>query len=103
MHVKFGDKTRQTKEKALRIIDFKPQTSPSDCIFKKNKILKISDFVKYKYSLFVIKSLRQENVVIFNNMFTPLNLKTTITTLVLLSTIFLIYLRSKHVFMRITP
>ena len=27
-------------EKALRIIDFKPQTSPSDCIFKENKILK---------------------------------------------------------------
>ena len=58
MHVKFGDKTRQTKEKALRIIDFKPQTSPSDCIFKKNKILKISDFVKYKYALFVRKSFK---------------------------------------------
>ena len=33
------------QQKALRIIDFKPQTSPSDCIFKENKILKISDFV----------------------------------------------------------
>ena len=81
--MKFGDKTRQTatlksyyvyKKKALRIIHFKPQTSPSECIFKKNKILKISDFVKYKYALFVRKSLRQENEVIFNNMFTPLNL-----------------------------
>ena len=83
MHVKFGDKTKQTttlksyclQEKALRIIDFKPQASPSECIFKKNKILKILDFVIYKYVLllFVRKSLRKENVLIFN-MFTPLNL-----------------------------
>ena len=62
------------QEKALRIIDFKPQTLPSHCIFKENKILRISDFVSYKYALFVRKSLRRENVVIFNNMFTPLNL-----------------------------
>ena len=62
------------QEKALRIIDFKLQTSPSDCIFKENKILEISDFVNYKYALFVRKSLRRENVVSFNNIFTPLNL-----------------------------
>ena len=30
--------------------------------------------MKYKYALFDRKSLRKENVVIFNNMFTPLNL-----------------------------
>ena len=59
------------QEKALRIIYLKPQTSPSDCIFKENKILRISDFVTYKYALFVRKSLRRKNVVIFN-MFTPL-------------------------------
>ena len=62
------------QEKALGIINFKPQTSPSDCIFKENKILRISDFVDYKYALFVRKSLRRENVVIFNYMFSPLNL-----------------------------
>ena len=62
------------QEKALRITDFKPRTSLFDCIFLKNKILKISDFVKYKYAHLVRKSLRNENVVIFNNMFTPLNL-----------------------------
>ena len=67
-------KLLRLQEKALKIIDFKPQTSPSDYIFKKIKILKISDFVKYKYALFVKKSLRQENVVIFNNMITPLDL-----------------------------
>ena len=62
------------QEKALRIIDFKPQTLLSECIFKENKILRISDFVNYKYVLFVRKSLRRENVMIFNDMFTPLNL-----------------------------
>ena len=41
------------QEKALRIIDFKPQTLLSECIFKENKILRISDFVNYKYVLFV--------------------------------------------------
>ena len=30
--------------------------------------------MKYKYTLFVRKSLRQKNVVIFNNIFTPINL-----------------------------
>ena len=49
MHVKFGGTTRQTttlkkllrlQEKALRIIDFKPQASPSDCIFKKMRFLR---------------------------------------------------------------
>ena len=58
------------QEKALRIIDFKPQTLPSDCIFKENKILRISDFVNYKYALFIRKSLlRRENVVIFKVLF----------------------------------
>ena len=62
------------QEKELRKIDFKLQTSTSDCIFKESKILRISDFVNYKSTLFVRKSLRRENVVIFNDMFTPLNL-----------------------------
>ena len=83
MHVKYGDKTKKNcyfkkllhlLEKALRIIDFKPQTLPSDCIFTENKILRISDFVNRKYAFFVRKSLRRENVVIFNDMFIPLNL-----------------------------
>ena len=71
----YSKKLLRLQEKALRIIDFKWQTSYLPTVyFLKNKILKISDFVKYKYALFVRKSLRQENVVIFNNMFTPLNL-----------------------------
>lgn len=37
----------------LQEIDFKQQTSPSDSIYKENKILKISGFVSYKYATFV--------------------------------------------------
>ena len=49
MHVKFVDKTTQTttlksyyayKKRHLRIIDFKPQTSHSDCTFKKIRFLR---------------------------------------------------------------
>lgn len=61
------------QEIALRIVDFKPQASPSDYKFKENKILKNSDFFNFKHALFVKKSLRRENMVIFDNKFTPLN------------------------------
>ena len=61
------------QEIALRIVDFKPQASPSDYKFKENKILKNSDFFNFKQALFVKKSLRKENMVIFDNKFTPLN------------------------------
>ena len=33
------------QEKAFRIIAFRPQTLPSDCVFKENEILKISDIL----------------------------------------------------------
>ena len=51
------------QEKAHRIIYFKPQTLPSDFMFRENRVLKISDFVSYKYALIVRKFLRRENVV----------------------------------------
>ena len=65
MLVKFRYKTKQTaplksyyicKKKHLRIITSKPQTPLSDCIFKENKILKISYFVNYKYALLLLES-----------------------------------------------
>ena len=40
---------------------------------KKNKTLKISDFIKYKNTEFVRKCLRQENLSVFNEMFHTLN------------------------------
>ena len=52
------------------LLDVKKQTSKhvADTTFN------ISDSVNYKYALFLRKSLRRENVVIFNNMFTPIDL-----------------------------
>ena len=45
----------------------------SDPLFKENKILKISDFIRYKNTEFVIKCLRQENLSTFNEMFHTIN------------------------------
>ena len=61
------------QEKTLRIINFKRHGTPSDPLFKENKILKTSDFIKYKNTEFVRKCLRQENLSIFNEMFRTLN------------------------------
>ena len=52
----------------------------SNNLFKESKILKISDFVNYKYALFVRNSLRKENLHIFHDMFTPLGLNHTHNT-----------------------
>ena len=59
------------QEKAVRLINFQSQISPSINRFKGKKVLKISD---YKYVLFVRSSLRKENLQIFNNIFTPLGI-----------------------------
>ena len=61
------------QEKALRIVNFKWHYTQSDSLFKENKILKISDFIKYKNTEFLRKCLRQENLTIFNEMFHTLN------------------------------
>ena len=45
------------QEKALRIVHFEWHDTPSDLLFKENKILKISDFIKYKNTEFVRKCL----------------------------------------------
>ena len=68
------------QEKAIGIIDLQPQTSPPNNLFKENRILKISDYINYKYAIFVRNSLRKENLQIFNNMFTPLGVKHTHNT-----------------------
>ena len=55
--------------KSIKLRNFQPQLSFSNNLM----ILKISDFINYKYALFVGNSLRKGNVKIFN-MFTPLGL-----------------------------
>ena len=68
------------QEKALKLINFQPQASFSNNLFKESKILKISDFLNYKYALFVRNSLRKENLQIDNDMFTLLGLNHTHNT-----------------------
>ena len=57
------------KEKPLQIINFQRPTAPTNHSFSETKMLKIADFVKYKYALFVRSSLRKEGVSLFNDMF----------------------------------
>ena len=68
------------QEKAIRIINFQPQTSASNNLFKENRILKISDYINYKHPLFVRNFLRKKNLQIFNNMFTSLDINHTHNT-----------------------
>ena len=46
------------QEKVLHIINFKRYDTLSDTLFKEKKILKISDFFKYKNTVFVRKCLQ---------------------------------------------
>ena len=78
---------------------FKPQISPSNCIFKENKILQISGFVSYKYDLLKNGKLRDLQRYIY--LIKP-KLQPQTTRLVLLQNIFLLYLRSKHITLGLT-
>ena len=52
------------------IINFQPPTATTNHLFLETKTLKIADFIKYRYALFVRSSLRKEGVPLFNDMFT---------------------------------
>ena len=67
------EKLIKLQEKALRTINFKNFDENANILFKDNKILKISDFISYKNTLFVRNSINRENLPIFNEMFTTLN------------------------------
>ena len=55
-------KLLKLQEKALQIINFQPPTATTNHLFLETKILKIADFIKYRYALFVRSSLRKEGV-----------------------------------------
>ena len=48
-----------TQDNAIKIINFQPQTSSPNSLFKENRILKILDYINYKHALFVRNSLRK--------------------------------------------
>ena len=50
------------KEKPLQIINFQRPTAPTNHSFSETKMLKIADFVKYKYALFVRSSKKRRCV-----------------------------------------
>ena len=67
-------KLLKLQEKALQIINFQPPTTATtNHLFLENKILKIVDFIKYRYALFVRSSLRKGGVLLFRDMFTTMS------------------------------
>ena len=61
------------QEKALQIINFQPPTTTTNHLFLETKMLKIADFIRYRYALFVRSSLGKENMPLFSYMFTTMN------------------------------
>ena len=74
MAVKSRAKT-QTRcfKKKLCLINFETNTNVVGRLLKDSNILKLTDFIKYKYALFIRNSLRKENIPIFNEFYTLFN------------------------------
>ena len=61
------------QEKAVRLINFDTNTNVVGRLLKDDNILKLTDFIKYKYGLFIRNSLRKENLPIFTELYTLFN------------------------------
>ena len=57
---------QKLQEKAACLIDFEINCIVVRQLFKDSNILKITDFMKYKYALFMRHSLTKNNITIFN-------------------------------------
>ena len=66
-------KLLKLQKKALQIINFQLPTAPTNHLFSRTKILKFTDFTKYRYALFVRCSLRKEGVSVFNDTLTTMS------------------------------
>ena len=83
MAVKFGAKTKtmclfkdykSLKKKAVCLINFEINPNVVGQLLKDSNILTLTDFIQYKYALFIRNSLRNENIPIFNsNIYTLFN------------------------------
>lgn len=60
---------KKLQEKALRIINFQLPGCDMNPLFKTNKILKLTDFITYKISLFVRDCLQKYTLEIFHHCF----------------------------------
>ena len=61
------------QEKAVRLINFETNPNVVGQLLKDSSILKLRDFIKYKYALFIRNSLRKEKIPIFNEFYTFFN------------------------------
>ena len=64
---------QKLQEKAVCWISFETNPNGAVQLFKSSNILNLTDFVKYKYPLFIIDLLRKENIAIFNEVCTIFN------------------------------
>ena len=64
---------QKLQEKAVCLINFETNTNVVGWLLKDSNILKLTDFIKYKYALFNRNSLRKENIPIFNEFYTLRN------------------------------
>ena len=64
---------QKLQEKAVCLINFETNTNAVGRLLKGSNILKLTDFIKYKYALFIRNSLRKENIPIFNEFYTLFN------------------------------
>ena len=63
----------ELQDKALRIINFKPKNHPASELYKSNKILKLTDYIKLLNCMFVKDTLSANQIPIFNNFFKKTN------------------------------
>ena len=63
----------ELQDKALRIINFKQKNYPVSELYKSNKILKLTDYVKLLNCMFVKNTLSTNQIPIFNNVFKKTN------------------------------
>ena len=64
---------QKLQEKGVCLINFETNTNVVGWLLKDSNILKLIDFIKYKYALFIRNSLRKENILIFNEFYTLFN------------------------------
>ena len=76
----FVQRLQKLQEKAVCLINFKTNPNVVGQLLKDSNILKLTDFIKCKYAVFIRNSLRKENIPIFNEVYTLFNQNHTYNT-----------------------
>ena len=67
------DKIKKIQEKALKVIHFDPTNVTTNTLFSNSKILKLTDFIKYRNICYIRDSLKKNNPKPFHGIFTIFN------------------------------